>query len=101
MTIILIDDLVYTSQTITQAEAFIKAQLGSELKLLFTPLYCRNTDYLQSIAYMLPHRFKLNDGSSLKISEEEFYKSVTTEKTRLPYDKDIGGELLRVEMPNK
>ena len=42
---------------------------------------------------MLPYQFKLNDGSSLNLSEEDFYRSVTTEKTRLPYDKDIGGEL--------
>lgn len=92
MTIVLVDDLVYTSQTITQAEAFIKKELGKDLDILFTPLYCRNIDYLHSISYMLPYRFKLKDGSSLKISETDFYKSVTTEKTRLPYDKDIGGE---------
>lgn len=100
MTIMLIDDLVYTSQTITQAEAFIKTQLGPETNLLFTPLYCRNTDYLQSISHMLPYQFELKDGSTLKISKEEFFRSVTTTKTRLPYDKDIGGEFLRTEMPD-
>jgi len=93
MTIILIDDLVYTSQTITQAEAFIKKHLDPNVEILFTPLYCRNIDYLQSITYMLPFRFKLKDGSKLKTNEKDFYKSVTTIRTRLPYDKDIGGEL--------
>lgn len=89
-TILLIDDLVYTSNTISQASAFINKELGDECQILFTPLYCRNVDYLNSIKQMLPYDF--NKGETFNITQEEYYKRLQCTRTSFPYMKDLGIE---------
>jgi len=88
-TVLLVDDLVFTSGTIVQARAFIRRELGSDVPILFTPLFCRDTDYLDAITEMLP--FAYGDGETFDISQKEFYEHLTATRTRFPYKKVIGG----------
>lgn len=88
--ILLTDDLVFTSNTIIQASTFIKKQLGENCEILFTPLYCRKVDYLKSIKEMLPYEF--HNGETFKISQDEYHKQLQTEKSSFPYTKDLGYE---------
>jgi len=88
ITILLVDDLVYTANTIRQAEIFIKRELGEQCKILFTPLFCRETDYFDKIEHMLPYGY--NNGRTLNIKKDEFISRVHTHKDRFPYKKAIG-----------
>ena len=89
MTILLTDDLVFTSQTIAQAEYFLRRELKDKVEILFTPLYCRDTDYLQAVEHMLP--FNFNGGKMFNMSKQRYFKRVSTYRTRFPYEKDIKG----------
>ena len=89
-TVLLTDDLVYTSNTIIQASNFINRELGESCKILFTPLYCRNVDYLNTISHMLPYDF--NNGETFQILKEEYHKSLRASRASFPYMKDLGSE---------
>jgi hypoxanthine phosphoribosyltransferase len=90
LTILLTDDLVYTSNTIIQASTFIKKELGENINMLFTPLYCRTVDYLNTIKQMLP--FDFNNGETFRITKDEYYKRLRVFKASFPYMKDLGYE---------
>lgn len=90
ITILLIDDLVFTSNTIVQASNFIEKELGGKAKILFAPLYCRDTDYLESIKDMLPNGFR--NGETFKITKELYYSRLRTKRANFPYRKVLGSE---------
>jgi hypothetical protein len=87
--ILLTDDIVFTSNTIIQASTFIKKELGN-CKILFTPMYCRNVDYLNSIYDTLP--FGFDNGQIFNISKEDYLSQLKTTKGSLPYKKGLGSE---------
>jgi len=87
--VLLVDDLVYTSNTINQASIYLKKELGEHCKILFTPMYCRKTEYLNSIKEMLPVDFE--NGGMFNISKDEYYKQVQSPQNKsFPYMKDLG-----------
>ena len=88
ITILLLDDLVFTSNTIVQASTFIEKQLKEKFEILFTPLYCRSIDYLETINKILPIGFR--SGDTFKLSKEEYYKRLSTDKSSFPYKKVLG-----------
>jgi hypoxanthine phosphoribosyltransferase len=87
--VLLIDDLVYTSNTISQASIYMKKELGENCKILFTPMFCRNTEYLNSIKEILP--FDFENGSIFNISKDDYFKQVQSPRKSFPYMKDLGG----------
>jgi len=89
-TILLTDDIVFTSNTINQAIIFIKRELGVSCKILFTPMYANNIDYLNSISNNLP--FGYEDGRIFGIRREDYLSQLTTPKNFLPYGKSLGRE---------
>ncbi len=87
--VLLVDDLVYTSSTIGQASFFMKKELGENCKILFTPMFCRNTEYLSSIKEMLPYMF--GNGEIFNVTKEQYLKRVQSPRKSFPYKKDLGG----------
>ena len=88
VTVLLIDDIVFSSNTIFQAMKFLKEQLGDGVEILFTPMYCRDPDRLKTIAEVLPMGFR--HGGVFGVSEGEYYKRLYTSRSYLPYEKAIG-----------
>ncbi|MDY6789866.1 MAG: hypothetical protein SWH54_01240 [Thermodesulfobacteriota bacterium] len=87
--VLLVDDLVYTSNTISQASVFMKKELGENCNILFTPMFCRNTEYLHSIKEMLPFGFE--NGEIFNVTKEAYFKQVQSTRKSFPYMKDLGG----------
>lgn len=88
ITVLLVDDLVFTSSTISQATFFLKKELKCNFDVLFAPLYCRDTDYLQTIEDILPFSYK--NGSIFSISREQYYERLRTQHASFPYRKSLG-----------
>lgn len=88
ITLLLIDDIVFSSSTIFQAIAFLKQELGTDIDILFTPMYCREPDRLKAISEILPMGFR--QGSVIGITEDEYFRRLSTSRSYLPYDKAIG-----------
>lgn len=90
ITILMADDLVYTANTLTQAANYIKDVLTDQCEILFTPLYCRNTSYLDSIEEMLPHGYK--GGTVFNITKRDYYATLHSGHSSFPYQKHLGSE---------
>ena len=92
ITILLVDDLVFSSSTSIQASNFINRELKKNCEILFTPLYCRETSdsNIEIIEKMLPYGFKNKRGKNVfNISKEEYFKMLHVQKRKFPYDKNL------------
>lgn len=92
VTVLLVDDLVFSSSTSVQASNFINRELKKNCKILFTPLYCRETSdsNLEIVEEMLPYGFKNERGKNVfNITKEEYFKMLHVRKGKFPYDKNL------------
>lgn len=88
ITLLLVDDIVATSTTIFQATTFLKKELGGNLEILFTPMYCSHPDLLDSIGNeLLPIGYRKG---LLGIAREDYHYRLASKWPYLPYEKPIG-----------
>lgn len=85
--LLLVDDIVYTSNTVKQAKEFIYDALGKNTEIIFTPLYCHDLSSLVDIQDILPSNYR--GGRAFDIPKEEYYARLTTRRPSLPYGKKL------------
>lgn len=86
--ILLVDDLIYTSNTSLQAQSFIKKELEEyegKYQIIFSPLYCRSSsetpaDQLSDILL-----YKYIDNCDIN----DYFKTLQSSKRKFPYGKDL------------
>lgn len=83
ITILLVDDIVASGNTVVQVLNYLKKQI-TESQILFLPLFSRNEKYFEMIKDDI-----IWSSDKFKFSEEEIKKIHRTERIKLPYDKEI------------
>ena len=91
LNILLVDDIVATGKTVRQAINFIRKSLRKNYDLVFTPLFCIDTNTLEKFKDILPISEKYSASFNLA-SEKEYYKRLTTPRHKLPYEKPMSSE---------
>lgn len=89
VTILLVDDIVFSSNTSMQASNFINRELKNNCEILFTPLYYLGTSdvNLEAIGAMFPYGFTNKRGENVfNISKKEYFNTLRLLKRKLPYE---------------
>jgi hypoxanthine phosphoribosyltransferase len=86
--VLILDDHLGTGQTIKQAESYLKSKFNNNIDILYIPMFSNRPEYFDVVEHLFPYKY--NDGKTfIKVTAEDFIKSISTSSYKLPYLKEI------------